>query len=370
MSLLKLNAHKNRILFLTQLPPPVHGVSVINQMFVNNVALNKEFDIKVINLSVANTLSGIGKISLLKLTKTIGLFASLIYQLLFNRPHLVYVTFAPSGPALLRDSVLCLITKLFFVRVLIHMHGKGLDKIPHASLKFLIAKLVFRNALVICLSPGLSADLNHFKPKKIFVLANGIIDDPVQPKPEISTSINLLYLSNLVKTKGILDLLDALEIVSHQYKNWKLHVVGNEADLSVKEITEIINNKKLQNNISVKGPLYGKDKSDQLSWADVLIFPTYNDCFPLVILEAMQHGLLIITTKEGALPEILTNGETGFIHDQRNIEQLVSHLTRLFESPAIIRQIGVQAQHEFKGKYTASIMNEKFIQIIQSILLQ
>lgn len=50
-----------------------------------------------------------------------------------------------------------------------------------------------------------------------------------------------------------------------------------------------------------QGKMFGKEKSGLLQKADVFVFPTYydNECFPVVLLEAMQHKLPVVTTNEG-----------------------------------------------------------------------
>ena len=73
------------------------------------------------------------------------------------------------------------------------------------------------------------------------------------------------------------------------------------------------------------GRKYEKEKEETFAKADIFAFPTYynNECFPLVLLEAMQHSLPVVSTFEGGIPDIVDEGEAGFLVAQKNAEKLV-----------------------------------------------
>lgn len=83
---------------------------------------------------------------------------------------------------------------------------------------------------------------------------------------------------------------------------------------------------------------YGKRFGDakEIFWkhADIFVFPTYypNECFPLVLLEAMQHKVACISTNEGGIPDILENNNCGLIAKKKDSASLADCLEKLLDS--------------------------------------
>ena len=73
------------------------------------------------------------------------------------------------------------------------------------------------------------------------------------------------------------------------------------------------------------GKKYGEEKNEEYDNADVFVFPTYyyNECFPLVLLEAMEHAVPCISTREGGVSAIIDDGVNGFICKQKDSEDLI-----------------------------------------------
>ena len=80
------------------------------------------------------------------------------------------------------------------------------------------------------------------------------------------------------------------------------------------------------------GPKYGDDKVAFFSNADIFAQPTLNDCFPLTLLEAMQYQLPIVSTHEGAVPDIVKDGKNGYIIDPHHETKFIEKLMLAFYS--------------------------------------
>ena len=59
---------------------------------------------------------------------------------------------------------------------------------------------------------------------------------------------------------------------------------------------------------------YGKEKFDIIKKMDILFYPTFNDAYPLVLLECLQIGMPVVASNQGAIPEIIDKN-TGFIFE-------------------------------------------------------
>jgi hypothetical protein len=75
--------------------------------------------------------------------------------------------------------------------------------------------------------------------------------------------------------------------------------------------------------------------------ADVFVLPTRADCYSLVSLEAMACGLPVVVTNLGGIPDIVVEGETGFLIDPDDTTALADRLNRLVSDPALRRRMGL-----------------------------
>lgn len=90
--------------------------------------------------------------------------------------------------------------------------------------------------------------------------------------------------------------------------------------------------------------------------ADIFAFPTFysNECFPVVLLEAMQQCLPCVSTGEGGIPDIVENGVTGFIIPRKDADALAEKLSLLIDDAAMRRQMGVNGRKKYEREFTYS----------------
>ncbi|NQY30826.1 MAG: glycosyltransferase family 4 protein [Flavobacteriaceae bacterium] len=360
-----------RILCIVQLPPPVHGVSMMNQLTLK--AFNSEVNLKtkVIDYSFTKSISGIGKMSLNKIFVFLKHLCKVIYNISVFRPNAIYFTLSPVGSAFYRDAILVIIIRCIFRQeIIFHLHGKGIfHEMESSYFKYNIYNYVFKNTNVIHLSENLFDDIKLINTiKKKYVVPNGIkYFDFEKDKENRVNKIRILYLSNLIETKGVLILLEALKIIKDKGLNFECKFVGQTSNSITKEVFySKLNTYDLDGYVEYCGPLYGQDKNKILAESEIFIFPTYKDCFPLVILEAMQAGLAIISTNEGAIPSILEN--CGVIVEKQSIEALVIAIERLVDSQQLRIELGLKAKKRFVTNYTLDKYKENILDTIKNIL--
>ena len=139
-----------RILVLAHLPPPIHGVTVVNEALVNSRLLHERFELDVIPMRFASDFSDIGSLRLSKFLTMAGVALRLVHRFMFRRPDAVYMTPTPTGMSFVRDAVFVSIMNFFFVRKIFHLHGKGIQNFYQRSLFYrLLYRWVFWRAQVI-----------------------------------------------------------------------------------------------------------------------------------------------------------------------------------------------------------------------------
>ena len=362
---------RQRILFITPLPPPVHGSAMVSQYIKENKELNEDFICDFVNLSTSRNIDEIGKKSIMKYLRFIGAYFITFWKLLTHRYALCYLAITCYGIGFLKDAPFVLLCKLFRRKVIIHQHNKGMsscvDKNPY---KWLLP-LVYRNTKVILLSWHLYQDIEQVvKKEQIIICPNGIPDiSGNEPLIERNNKTpHLLFLSNLIPSKGVYTLLDACKVLKEKGYNFVCDFVGGESKEITRSIFEKVVEERGLNNIAIyHGPKYGNDKKAFFVGSDIFVFPTFyhNECFPLVILEAMQNKLPVISTDEGGIPDIIENGINGFVCKRNDANSTASAIEQLLNNKSKCFEMGQNGYRLFNEKFTLEQFNKNIIQIIK-----
>jgi glycosyltransferase involved in cell wall biosynthesis len=359
------------ILFFVPLPPPVHGAALRNKSLVESGLINREFSLEVIPFNYASSSQDIGKLSLLKLLKFIKRLYDVVSKMISTRPHLVYFNISLYGFALYRDFIFSLIFKLFSSKLVFHLRTQGIHAQASTSgFKKWMFRYLFRNTYVICLSEFLTRDLALVYGGKPYIVNNGIEDVSGRFPGNITSDpvLKILFISNLAKSKGILELLEAFKLLKERNNKFTGWIVGNPVDLTFKDVQSRIDSYNLSDEVKLLGPKYGDEKFEILSKSDIFVFPTQFEAFPGVILEAMQFELPVISSNEGAIPEIIDDGKTGFVVPKQDVKQLAAKIDVILNDPKLRKSLGENARLKFKEKYTLETFEMNMTKTFHSIL--
>jgi glycosyltransferase involved in cell wall biosynthesis len=341
-----------------QLPPPVHGVSTINKQVYESEFINAGIEKSLLEIRFSNQLSHLRRLTLKKILYLFKLAFKLASRLKTLHPDYIYFSIMPVGKGFWRDLIFVIIIKLFNVIPVYHLHNKGIEEKSKFLFMKWIYRFVFRNSVVIHLSEKLiEMEIKNLGVKNIRtgIIPNGICKEIIPENNSKRSEINILYLSNLFPGKGFHELIDVFGKLASENKKLCLYIVGGFPNQKIrKKIKRQVVKSGLSDRIFVKGPRYDKDKLKFYSQADIFVFPSFfrQECFPLVILEAMQTGLPIVTTNEGAIPEIIDNEINGIIIDQKDNEALEYQIKRLLDDKNLRLKLGSAARIKFNDKYT------------------
>ena len=181
----------------------------------------------------------------------------------------------------------------------------------------------------------------------------------------------LLFLSNLIESKGIYVLLEACRMLKEEGIAFQCDYVGGESKMvSGESFRAAIATQGLADCVTYHGPQYGAAKERFFREADIFVFPTFydNECFPLVLVEAMQHKLPVISTMEGAIPDIVTDGVNGFVCAQRDVQALAEALRRLIGDGQMRAAMGQRGYEMYREGMTLEAFEGNFTQALRSIL--
>lgn len=344
-----------KILFFVQLPPPLHGASLCNKNLINSKVISSEFDLRVLPISFNKTIEDMQKNNVFKLFRVVPLVFKLIKELILFKPDIVYFSISPLGSAFLRDVLFVSIIKVFRTEIVYHLHGKGIADVTSSCLNKLY-RYVFNKSTIICLSPRLAKDIDDVKGNaNVTICPNGIVTGDFDRHIYTPTSkLKLLFLSNLLPSKGIKIYLEAALLLIENGFDVEVNIAGPfNLKYTEKEFQSFLNNnKKLQAVTYYHGSVTGAIKWELLGQTDVLIHPTLNDAFPLVILEAMSAGCVIVSTEQGGIPDILENKSFGFLLNETTSRCLFEQVKVILEQQDSIYGWSRESELEFNDKYT------------------
>ncbi|MGM0934475.1 MAG: glycosyltransferase family 4 protein [Bacteroidota bacterium] len=265
--------------------------------------------------------------------------------------------------------------KALGAKIVYHFHNKGVSARQDKWLDNILYKIVFKNADVILLSEHLYPDIQKFvSMDRVHICPNGIPELAQSSKFKVQNNDNktveILFLSNLIESKGVKVLLEACKMLMDKGINFHCTYVGGEGDISPEQLQQNIEKKGLADVLHYAGKKYGTDKSEELSKADVFVHPSSNDCFPLVLLEAMQFSLPVVSTYEGGIPGIVNDFQTGFLVPKNNATALSEKLELLIKDPVLRKDMGEMGRKKYEAEFTLNEFEDKFALILNDISLR
>lgn len=361
-----MDSNRTRILMIAPLPPPVHGSAMMTRYIKDSAIINKNVDMDWINLSTSRSMDEIGKQNPNKIVRFILSYIKTLWKLSTRRYDKCYLAITCHGKGFLKDAPFALLCKLFRKPIIIHQHNKGMSRYTDKHLYRPLLKAVYKDASVILLSEKLYNDISQIVIKKqIQICPNGIPDTAPRGRTPLNSVPNILFLSNLMESKGVWDLLDACKILKEQGYNFRCKFVGGETkEIDKERFNQGIEIRNLTDTVVYLGRKYGTEKEHILNSSDIFVFPTYEDCFPLVLLEAMQAHLPIISTDEGGITDIITDKITGLITNKHDAHSLANNIATLLDSPELRTKLGEAAYKDFLTRFTIRKFEERIEELL------
>lgn len=198
----------------------------------------------------------------------------------------------------------------------------------------------------ICKLEGYNAD-------RFTIIPHGIPDpgNPVAPKKADAESVNFLFVGRFEPRKGIDVLLNAIPTVASACPRARFTLAGTKDE-------------KLWEGFAQKNPALAATRTQCLGKVspqrltelyrecDVLVAPSRYESFGLIYAEAMSHGRPSIGCAVGGIPEVVTDGETGFLARPGDSGSLAACMIRLAENASLRREMGDAARKDFLRRFS------------------
>lgn len=236
--------------------------------------------------------------------------------------------------------------------------------------------------------PRIFAELNYALSDKIIVYSENLIDklglekyknkilvahehfldfDKFKIKKKLDERNNLVgYIGRLSEEKGTLNFVRAIpEVLILKGKNKIRFLVGGDGSLQDK-VREYLREKNLQDKVKLTGWILHDELSDYLNKLKLLVLPSYTEGLPNIMLEAMACGTPVLATPVGAIPDVIKDGETGFILEDNSPECIARNVIRVLNYPNLDK-IVKNARELVKKEFTHKAAVERYRKILASI---
>lgn len=200
-------------------------------------------------------------------------------------------------------------------------------------------------------------DYPHIKPH---VIHNGIDAEtfrPMEVEDPSSGRVKLLFVGNWTRRKGS-DLLP--KIMERLGDDFVLIHAGLRSGTGPTSV----------NNIKGQGSL--PSSSGQLAMlyncCDVFLFPSRLEGLPFAVIEAMACEKPVVATNYSSLPELIVDGQGGYLCEMDNIEEFADRVRRLSSDPALRKRMGRFNRQRVLDRFTYQQMGEGYVRFYRSLL--
>lgn len=225
---------------------------------------------------------------------------------------------------------------------------------------------------------GVKADLlnNKITKKDIRVLGHGNIRgidlEHFKPEPYMAhrkeSGFSFVFVGRLVGDKGINELIEAFSRLNKEHPASHLVLVGPEEEKldPIKPETAA----EIKRNPAIEVVGRQNDVRPFYSAANALVFPSYREGFPNVVIEAGAMGLPSIVTDINGSREIIIEGENGTIVPSKDAEALYQAMKRFVENPDEVKRMATNARPLIASRYEQSYVRQCLKDYYKEILTE
>lgn len=211
-----------------------------------------------------------------------------------------------------------------------------------------------------------------FQFEDIAVIPNFVCESEYarHPVAELRSSLSpqgqplLVHVSNFRPVKRPVDCVEILARVMKKGINTRLVMVGDGSERpNVEHRARCLG-------VHDKCVFVGKQPKivDYLSAADVLLLPSEQESFGLAALEAMACEVPVIASRVGGVPEVVTDGETGFLSEVGDVEKMAEDAARLLTDAELRREMGKRARESALSRYRTDLVIPQYIDFYERVL--
>lgn len=282
---------------------------------------------------------------------------ALAWRIFRSGAGIVHINTSLNRRAYWRDLAYLLVAKTCGVRVVYQVHGGALPRDFAAGhplrLRLLQATLTLPDAIVVLALSELAA-YREFVPAQVVVAIPNAIELPAAKPPRQSARdgvLRLIYVGRLDRGKGLGEALRGLALARADGTAATLLLAGSGPDEA--SLAAEARDLGIEQAVHFVGPVFADAKLALLAEADVLLLPTHAEGLPYALLEAMAAGLPAITTRVGAIPDVVVEGVHGLFVPVRDDHAIAGAISRLADDGELLARAGSACRRRVAHSYSS-----------------
>ena len=291
--------------------------------------------------------------------------------LLLQKPRIVHIKLSVGGSILRKVSYIAL-AKLMGRRLVIQVHGSNFDAFASSApwlVRLLVRKVICAADAVIALTPGWAERLARAfgLPRERIGIVENVVADPGPANRSASPAEDprLLFLGEIGERKGVGDLLQALAMPLVRTERWHA-VIAGQGDVT--RYVKLCGQLGLKDRVTFAGWQPRPGVAQLLRSASMLVLPSYAENQPNAVIEAMAYGLPVIASRVGGIPEIVVDGETGYLVDPGDVANLSDRLCLLLQDRARRHAMGAAGRLVYERRFRPSAQLIKFRNVYETAM--
>jgi len=170
----------------------------------------------------------------------------------------------------------------------------------------------------------------------------------------------IIFIGRIVRDKGIFELVDAFNLLSRQYLNIHLLIVGPDEE----GLAGTLFNPSKSNASKVTVIGYTRNPERYLSAANILCLPSHREGFGMVILEAAAMGIPAIGSKIYGVSDAILDNETGLLFQKGSAKSLADKIKKIIEDPNLQQSLGAAAKLNVQNHFDADQVIKQYVDFI------
>ncbi len=315
-----------------------------------------------------------GLVSARNIWLALSQYARFLRDLYRFRPQIVHIH-TSQGLGWLKDSFYVVVSNLFGCKIVLHVHAAEYDQLygkkPRLWQQY-TRKIMNMADAVIAVSAEWKKALAAIVPADRIYTFKPCLDVAVfeqkRPLPANGT-VNAFFMGTVGGRKGTFDLVEAMGRPPVQQTSLHTWIAGDEEKQGdLQKISATLDALQLAEKCELVGTVQGERKAQLLRDADIFVLPSYNEGLPFAIIEAMAAGLPVVATPVGGIPEIIRDGENGFLVSPGDVDGLAERLAQLAIDPALRQTMGEHNRRYAERELDIRPYTQRLLNLYQTLL--
>ncbi|MBU2979204.1 glycosyltransferase family 4 protein [Alteromonas sp. C1M14] len=239
------------------------------------------------------------------------------------------------------------------------MHGEHSAKLSGMKLAHSLANLYLNAKYAVSKRVQEGVEQRYGWPvSEVKVISNGIMipPRPLQDNVELPSPFRFGMVARLVPLKQVDQVIEVFSTLTKSMAI-ALHIFGDGPEKE--KLQGLISSHQLDAHITMHGNELDEDKI--YAQFDCLIINSNTEGLPMVLLEAMARALPVISTRVGAIPDIVEQGNTGLLIDSGDNSQLTTAIKTLLKNPTLYRQYADNAYDYVQQHYSVASISDTYL---------